>query len=92
MGCDAWNERMCSVWEFAEAPLIRDGCTACIADCYRDSSVMLHFAVSLGDAIDRLGEGRVLAALKTLATGRNVSSIRAIVENAGVLSALAKLG
>jgi hypothetical protein len=83
---------MCSVWEFAEAPLIRDGCTACIADCYRDSSVMLHFAVSLGDAIDRLGEGRALAALKTLATGRNVSSIRAIVENAGVLSALAKLG
>jgi hypothetical protein len=53
---------------------------------------MLHFAVSLGDAIDRLGEGRVLAALKTLATVRNASSIRAILENAGVLSALAKLG
>jgi MoaA/NifB/PqqE/SkfB family radical SAM enzyme len=90
--CDAWDKRMCSVWDFAEAPLVRDGCTACIADCYRDSSVMLHFAVSLGDAIDRLGEGRVLAALKTLATGRNVSSIRAIVENVGVLSALARLG
>jgi hypothetical protein len=53
---------------------------------------MLHFAVSLGDAMDRLGEGRVLAALKTLATGRNVTSIRAIVENVGVLSGLAKLG
>jgi hypothetical protein len=83
---------MCSVWEFEEAPLIRDGCTACIADCYRDSSVMLHFAVSLGDAMDRLGEGRVLAALKTLATRRNAISIQAIVENAGVLSGLAKLG
>ena len=79
-------------WEFAETPLMRDGCTACIADCYRDSSVMLHFAVSLGDAIDRLGEGRVLAALKTLATGRNVTSIRAIIENAGFLSGLAELG
>jgi MoaA/NifB/PqqE/SkfB family radical SAM enzyme len=90
--CDAWNKPMCSVWEFAEAPLIRDGCTACIADCYRDSSVMLHFAVSLGDAIDRLGEGRVLAALQTLATGRNITSIKAIVENAGVLSGLAKRG
>jgi MoaA/NifB/PqqE/SkfB family radical SAM enzyme len=90
--CDAWDKRMCSVWEFEHAPLIRDGCTACIADCYRDSSVMLHFAVSLGDAIDRLGEGRVLAALKTLATARNLTSIRAIVENAGVLSGLAKLG
>jgi hypothetical protein len=70
--CDAWDKRMCSVWEFAEAPLIRDGCTACIADCYRDSSVMLHFAVSLGDAIDRLGEGRVLAALKTLASATSL--------------------
>ena len=90
--CDAWDKRMCSVWEFDEAPLIRDGCTACIADCYRDSSVMLHFAVSLGDAIDRLEEGHVLAALETLATGRNITSIRAIVENAEVLSGLAKLG
>jgi hypothetical protein len=63
-----------------------------MADCYRDSSVMLHFAVSLGDAIDRLGEGHVLAALRTLATERNLTSIRAIVENAGVLSELAKLG
>ena len=75
----------------ASIPL-RDGCTACIADCYRDSSVMLHFVVSLGDAMDRLGEGRVLAALKTLATRRNATSIQAIVENAGVLSGLAKLG
>ena len=90
--CDAWDKRMCSVWEFEHAPLIRDGCTACIADCYRDSSVMLHFAVSLGDAIDRLSEGRVLAALKTLGTTRNLASIGAIVENAGVLSGLAKLG
>ena len=90
--CDAWDKPMCSVWDFAEATLIRDGCTACIADCYRDSSVMLHFAVSLGDAIDRLGEGRVLTALKTLANGRNVTSLKAVVENAGVLSSLAKRG
>ncbi len=48
--CDAWDKRMCSVCDFAKTPLVRDGCTACIADCYRDSSVMLHFAVSLGDA------------------------------------------
>jgi hypothetical protein len=41
---------------------------------------------------NRLGEGRVLAALKTLATRRNAISIQAIVENAGVISGLAKLG
>ena len=83
---------MCSVWEFANTPLERDGCTACIADCYRDSSVMLHFAVSIGDAIDRLGEGRVLAAFKTLVDRRNLSSLGAVAANVGVLSKLAKLG
>ena len=65
--CDAWNQRMCSVWEFSDTALERDGCTACIADCYRDSSVMLHFAVSLGDAVDHLKKGHVFSALKTLA-------------------------
>ena len=63
-----------------------------MTDCYRDTSVMLHFAVSLGDAIDRLGEGRVLAALKALADGRNLDSINAVVRNAPVLWRLAKLG
>jgi MoaA/NifB/PqqE/SkfB family radical SAM enzyme len=52
--CDAWSEPMCPVWDFANAPFVRDGCTACLADCYRDSSVMLHFAVALGDAMDSL--------------------------------------
>jgi hypothetical protein len=90
--CDAWNQRMCSVWDFGETPLVRDGCTACIADCYRDSSVMLHFAVSLGDAIDNLRQGRVLGAFKTLTDERNLGSIGSVVQNAGVLSRLAKLG
>lgn len=90
--CDSWNERLCSVWDFANTPLVRDGCTACIADCYRDSSVMLHFAVSLGDACDQLAEGHVLTALKTLAARRNVESMTAVLGNGRVLSRLAKLG
>ena len=90
--CDAWDKRMCSVWEFEETPLLRDGCTACIADSYRDSSVMLHFAVSLGNAIDRLGEGRVLAALKALADSRNLRSLGAVAANQRVLTRLAKIG
>src|SRR6185437_5575217 len=90
--CDAWDKPMCSVWEFADKSLIRDGCTACMADCYRDSSVMLHFAVSLGDAYDRLSEGRVLSALKTLCDKRNVSSLGAVIGNMRMLSHLARLG
>lgn len=90
--CDAWSTPMCSVWDFGTAPLVRDGCTACIADCYRDSSVMLHFAVSLGDAMDQLQEGRLWDALKTLVNGKTAASIGAIAENARALSRLAKVG
>jgi MoaA/NifB/PqqE/SkfB family radical SAM enzyme len=90
--CDAWSKPLCSVWEFADTPLVRDGCTACIADCYRDSSVMLHFAVSLGDALDGLGEGRITAALKALADRRNLTSLAAVAANFKVLDKLAGLG
>lgn len=90
--CDAWKEPLCPVWEFGDAPAVRDGCTACIADCYRDSSVMLHFAVSIGDAIDHLADARVLAALKALADRRNLISLGAVIENAGVLYHIAKRG
>src|SRR6202790_1687854 len=87
--CDSWKERMSSVWEFGEASLVRDGCTACIADCYRDSSVMLHFAVSLSDAMEHLSEGRVLAAIQALADRHNLTSLGAVLENAHVLPSLA---
>ena len=89
--CDAWREPMCSVWEFAQTPLVRDGCTACIVDCYRDSSVMRHFAVSLGDALDLFGKGDVVAALRTLVDRRNLESLGAVIGNAPILSRLAKV-
>lgn len=90
--CDAWKEPLCSVWDFERTPLVRDGCTACIADCYRDSSVMLHFAVSLGDAADYLSHGQVIEALRKLATKANLVSLGAVAGNAPVLSRLAKVG
>jgi hypothetical protein len=90
--CDAWSTPMCSVWDFGTAPLVRDGCTACIADCYRDSSVMLHFAVSLGDATDSLCEGRVLTALKALANRATLTSLGAVLQNTRALSRLGRLG
>jgi MoaA/NifB/PqqE/SkfB family radical SAM enzyme len=90
--CDSWRDKISSVWDFAEAPPVRDGCTACVADCYRDSSVMLHFAVSLGDTLDHLRKGRLREATKTLVDRRNFVSLGAVLENAHVLSRLARLG
>lgn len=88
--CDFWSKPMCSVWDFADAPFVRDGCTACVADCYRDSSVLLHFAVSLSDALHEARGGRILSSLKTLASRANLESLRAITENAEILSRLAQ--
>jgi len=90
--CDFWSQKISSVWDFADAPPVRDGCTACVADCYRDSSVILHFAVSLGDTLDHLREGRVRAATNTLMDRRNFISLGAVLENAHVLARLARLG
>jgi hypothetical protein len=53
---------------------------------------MLHFAVSLGDALDRVKQGHIRAALKTLMNVRNLESLGAVLGNAPVLSRLAKLG
>ena len=90
--CDSWAQKISSVWDFADAQPVRDGCTACVADCYRDSSVMLHFAVSVGDALDHLGKGRVRAAAKTVLNRSNFVSLGAVLENAHVLTRLARLG
>jgi hypothetical protein len=46
--CEDWNAPLCPVWEFEPGKTIRDGCQACTTDCYRDASVMLHFAVAPG--------------------------------------------
>jgi hypothetical protein len=90
--CDSWSQKISSVWDFADAPPVRDGCTACVADCYRDSSVMLHFAVSLGDTLGHLHNGHLGAATKTLMDRRNFVSLGAVLENAHVLTRLARLG
>ncbi len=80
---------MCSVWDFDKTPFVRDGCTA---DCYRDSSVMLHFADSLGDTLDGICEGKLIAALKTITNSRNLESLSAVFENARIRSRLARTG
>jgi hypothetical protein len=54
--------------------------------------LLLHFAVSLGDAFDEIRGGKLVAALKILASGRNLESLSAVLENARILSRLARTG
>ena len=90
--CEAWDKPICPVWEFDATRTVRDGCQACTTDCYRDASVMLHFAVSLGDAAEGVRRGRPGAALAALADRRNFTALGAILENGSRLSRLAGLG
>jgi MoaA/NifB/PqqE/SkfB family radical SAM enzyme len=78
--CHYWDKPMCSIFEFDGSQRIRDGCTKCMIDCYRDSSVMQHVGVSLHDSYQALRAGQVGKAVKTLATRSNAGSLRAILE------------
>ncbi|HEX4260814.1 MAG TPA: radical SAM protein [Acetobacteraceae bacterium] len=87
--CEAWDRPICPVWEFDASRTVRDGCQACTTDCYRDASVMLHFAVSLGDAAEGVRHGRPGAILSALADRRNFAALGAILENGSRLTRLA---
>ncbi len=79
--CHYWETPMCSIYEFDQSKLIRDGCTRCMIDCYRDPSVLQFAAVSLSDAYHHFRNGKWIAAAKRLLDRRNLTSIKAIWED-----------
>ena len=79
--CHHWEEPMCSIYDFDETKLIRDGCTRCMINCYRDSSLMQHVAVNLHDSYQAFKRGDVKGGAKALAKKTNVDSIRAVMED-----------
>lgn len=78
--CHYWHEPMCSIWDFDEQQYVRDGCTACMIDCYRDSSVMQHVAVSMHDAWQAAADGRIGDAAKAIVRPSNAISVGALLE------------
>jgi MoaA/NifB/PqqE/SkfB family radical SAM enzyme len=79
--CHYWDTPMCHIREFNAARLIRDGCTRCMIDCYRDPSVLQFVAVNASDAWHHLKRGRLLAAARHLFDRRNLTSLQAVWEN-----------
>ena len=79
--CHAWDKPMCSIYDFDETKLIRDGCTKCMIDCYRDPSVLQFIAISASDAYQNLKKGRFAAAARNIFDSRNLVSLRAVWEN-----------
>ena len=76
--CHFWETPMCNIYEFDESKLIRDGCTRCMIDCYRDPSVLQFVAISASDAYNNLKKGKVIAAAKNIFDRRNLTSLKAV--------------
>ena len=79
--CHFWEKPMCSIYEFDQSKLIRDGCTRCMIDCYRDPSVLQFVAISASDAWNNMKRGRLVAAAKNIFDSRNLTSLKAVWED-----------
>jgi MoaA/NifB/PqqE/SkfB family radical SAM enzyme len=79
--CHYWETPMCKVWDWDESKLIRDGCTRCMIDCYRDPSVLQFIAISASDAWNNLKQGNLTGVAKNIFDSRNVTSLKAVWED-----------
>jgi MoaA/NifB/PqqE/SkfB family radical SAM enzyme len=79
--CHFWEKPMCKVQEWDDSKLIRDGCTRCMIDCYRDPSVLQFVAISASDAWNNLKRGDLAGAAKNIFDPRNLTSIKAVWED-----------
>ena len=79
--CHFWEKPMCKVYEWDDSKLIRDGCTRCMIDCYRDPSVLQFVAISASDAFNNLKKGRLISAAKNVFDSRNLTSLKAVWED-----------
>ena len=78
--CHFWETPMCRIRDFDRTKLIRDGCTRCMIDCYRDPSVLQFVAVNASEAWHDLRRGRVKGVLARVFDRRNLVSLRAVWE------------
>ena len=78
--CHNWAEPMCHISEFGPDKLVRDNCTKCMIDCYRDSSVMQHIGMSAHDSYQAFKKGDLTGGFKALGRKGNLGSIGAVLE------------
>jgi MoaA/NifB/PqqE/SkfB family radical SAM enzyme len=76
--CHFWETPMCNVYEWDDSKLIRDGCTRCMIDCYRDPSVLQFVAISASDAWQAARKGNLVKAARHVLDGRNLTSLKAV--------------
>jgi MoaA/NifB/PqqE/SkfB family radical SAM enzyme len=79
--CHFWETPICNVYEWDESKLIRDGCTRCMIDCYRDPSVLQFVAINASDAWNHLRKRQWGAAARNIFDRRNLTSLKAVWED-----------
>lgn len=79
--CHAWHEPMCRVFELDSSKLVRDGCTKCMIDCYRDASVLHYIGMALHDAWQDASRGHLAKAISRLFNRPAYESTKAIVQD-----------
>ena len=80
--CHNWERPLCHITEFDGSQRVRDGCTACMIDCYRDNSVMQHIGVAVSDGVRAAARGRLGEAGRHWFDQRNLTSLKAVLEDA----------
>lgn len=78
--CNSWSKPMCHVFEFDGSQRVRDGCQACMVDCFRDASVQQHAAMAIADARISLMKGEVGQAARQLFSRDVVVSLQSVME------------
>ena len=80
--CHAWHEPMCSVFDLDPSKLIRDGCTKCMIDCYRDASVLHYIGMALCDAGQEIAKGNIAKSIARLLNRSAYQSAKSVVQDA----------
>ena len=90
--CEAWHEPLGSVFDLDRIADRRDRCTACIQNCYRDTSTLMHAGVAVADAVAEASHGRFRKAASHLFRRSVAQSMRSVVEEATIIRRLARGG
>src|SRR6185312_6992824 len=88
--CEAWHEPLGSVFDLATIADRRDRCTACIQNCYRDTSTLMHAGVAVADAMTAASKGKLGEAVGHLFQRSVAKSLGSVIEEASVIRRLSK--
>lgn len=78
--CHYWDKPMCSIFDYDGSQNVRDGCTRCMIDCYRDASVMHYAGIAVHDAYRSLKALRLGDAARAVMNKSMLGSLGAVFE------------